>query len=73
MIIIKTNLKKIPNKCSNCKYHQEYYDSSCCCRIVNKEVYDWTCGKPEWCPLQEVEDIIEKDKPHYREDDFDWL
>lgn len=73
MIVIKTNLKKIPDKCSKCKYHQEYYDSSCYCRIINKEVHGWTCDKPDWCPLQEVEDIVDKGRPHYREDDFDWL
>lgn len=61
MIVIKTNLEKIPNKCSECEYHREYCDDSCSCKIINNEVYWWTCDRPDWCPLQEVEDIVDKD------------
>ena len=68
MIIIKTNLKKIPDKCSKCTYgvskHNIRRDDYKCCVLVNKEIVkqfvveknNQVYIKPEWCPLLKLEE-----------------
>ena len=67
MIVIKTKLKKLPEKCNKCKYSYLRYDERfcsvtfidgglcrCCPYEYNKEKRNWEYTKPEWCPLMEV-------------------
>jgi hypothetical protein len=64
MIIIKTNLRKIPNKCKSCKFscveYVGFHDSVRMCSITGKEVpYVFNKDKRNWeytkapnCPLR---------------------
>ena len=66
MIIIKTKLRKIPDKCKNCKFcnveHIRFRDSVRVCSITgndvpyvyNKSKRNWEYTKAPNCPLIEV-------------------
>ena len=65
MIIIKTGMKKIPDKCKNCKYSfLTDYESIRYCAITGKSIpylfvpekKNWKYIKPNWCPLEEVDE-----------------
>jgi hypothetical protein len=72
MIIIQTKLKKIPEKCTKCKFSQVKYDTVDywqmtnyrVCGITgtkvpyvfNKEKRNWEYTKASGCPLKLVED-----------------
>ena len=69
MIIVKTRMRKIPDKCKNCKYsfvEHEPYDSlgTRICLLERKELEyqfvkeskNWCYIKPDWCPLVEIQD-----------------
>ena len=67
MIIVKTNLKKIPDKCSRCTYgvskHNIGRGDYKCCVLVNREIvkqfvaekHNWVYVRPDWCPLLKFE------------------
>lgn len=66
MIIIETNLKKIPKKCNKCKYSYLTHEGRFCAVAFrnmfnqpvpyqfNKEKKNWEYIRPEWCPLKEA-------------------
>lgn len=69
MIVIKTALKKIPDKCNHCKYsvYHRDYKNSCgiarYCTVCNdREIpYGYSLEldchgfiRPKWCPLAEI-------------------
>lgn len=66
MIVAKTALKKIPDKCSKCSFGCTRYNIGRvdykCCVLVNKEIVkqfvteknNWVYVKPEWCPLTQI-------------------
>lgn len=69
MVIIKTGMRKIPDKCKNCKYsfvEHEPYDSlgNRICLLERKELpyqfvkerKNWCYVKPDWCPLIEIKE-----------------
>ena len=68
MIIIKTKMKKIPDKCSDCKFSHTEFRGRCCDALSHKlldttfvkEKNNWTYVRPRNCPLEEVEDYNEK-------------
>ena len=59
MIIIKTRLEKIPNKCGDCKYHESFFrgygynsmNGRCMvCTLCNKDIpYKYISEKKNWC------------------------
>lgn len=69
MIIAETRLKKIPEKCTKCKFgenayyqdgmYQQVYERRCCITgleipyVFNKEKRNWEYTKPTYCPLKE--------------------
>ena len=66
MIVIKTKLKVIPQKCKKCKYSYSSYGERFCgvsfvegeARAIPyefiKEKRNWEYVKPDWCPLREI-------------------
>ena len=63
MIIVNTKMKKLPEKCTKCKYGiYNSYDNVRICALTqrvpyyvfNKEKNNWEYVKPRWCPLKEV-------------------
>ena len=73
MIVIKTSLKKIPDKCNKCKYSisERNYKNSCgvaryCTVSNNKEIphnysLELDCHgfiRPKWCPLTEIKNEV---------------
>lgn len=62
MIVAKTKMKKIPESCNKCNLsYADLYGRFC--RIQNKlcpmeqsEHKNWKYTRPDWCPLQEVEE-----------------
>lgn len=67
MIIAKTKLKKIPEKCTNCKLSViEYLSNGNCDRYCGvtkrylgrvKVENHWTYIRPKWCPLIDIEKL----------------
>ena len=69
MIIVQTNMKKIPDRCVKCKLCGIYYDGyndfegTRFCYINGKQIpyeyvkekNNWMYIKPKWCPLKEVD------------------
>ena len=67
MIVVKTKIKKIAEKCSKCVFSSvegtygfvgERYcvvsNNKCCPYEYNKEKRNWEYTKPNWCPLEEL-------------------
>ena len=62
MIVSKTGLKKIPNKCGDCKYHKSGFRgyeknsiNGCCmfCTLCNKDIpYKYIPEKNNWCYIK---------------------
>lgn len=65
MIVAKTRLKKMPKTCKQCDYRALYpVDGEDICRIAgafcpweNKPDGMFGLGKPDWCPLMDVEEL----------------
>ena len=69
MIVIETNLKVLPKKCNKCKY--SYFNhgdrfcavsfkdglNRCCPYEYNESKRNCEYGKPDWCPLKEIEPV----------------
>lgn len=72
MIIVDTNLKKLPERCTKCKYSYFYTEDGKTekfCSVAfykgynrplrktfNKEKHNWEYVKPDWCPLRDTEE-----------------
>ena len=67
MIVIETKLKVLPKKCNKCKYsYLRYGDRFCSVSFVegmnricpyeyNEAKRNCEYGKPEWCPLRQLD------------------
>ena len=67
MIVIETKLKVLPKKCNKCRY--SYFDhgdrfcavsfkdglNRCCPYEYNEAKRNCEYGKPDWCPLKEID------------------
>ena len=65
MIVIKTKLKKLPEKCNKCKYSYLSNERFCaisfykgmnrvCNQVFNKEKHNWEYVRPDWCLLKDI-------------------
>ena len=69
MIVIETKLKVLPKKCNKCNYSYLKCDNRFCSvsftngmnRICpytyNETKRNYEYGKPDWCPLKEIEPV----------------
>lgn len=69
MIVIETKLKVLPKKCNKCRY--SYFNhgdrfcavsfkdglNPCCPYEYNEAKRNCEYGKPDWCPLKEIEPV----------------
>lgn len=72
MIVAKTNMKKIPATCKDCKfkttYFQGYLSCGATCDLTGRECHtekkpsgNVGYGMPSWCPLMDIELIKESE------------
>ena len=57
LIVIKTDLKSMPEGCCDCAF--ENIDESSefhCTAFNNKDTSDFYYTRPEWCPLMEIKE-----------------
>ena len=70
MIVVKTKMKKMPAKCSNCKLSAYHYGQKVCLVTSDRDGFKqiprvWVEEKknycyliPDWCPLCNLEDLV---------------
>ena len=59
MIVVETNMRKIPSTCIDCIYRDAPWSREYAqCHAIQGVRIIWEKRKPDWCPLIEISDAV---------------